>query len=67
MLVLFSHDLYGSNFDRNWRGKFLGVADFYYRGYLLVHRRLWCCTALRWDHLILVLLLTRRGTFCAAW
>lgn len=46
MFVLFSHDLYGSNEDRIlWRGKFIGVADIFYRGYLSVRWRLWCSTA----------------------
>ena len=36
-VLLFSHDLYGSNIDRHlWRGKFIGVADIFYREYLPV-------------------------------
>ena len=51
MLVLFSHDLYGSKIDRNlWCGKFVGVADIFYCGYLLVRWRLWCSMAQRWDY-----------------
>ena len=51
MLLLSSHDLYGSNIDRIFcRGKLL-IVDIFCREYLLVRWRLWCSMAYHWDHL----------------